>query len=423
MFVESQMLELKREVTEGLKKEVIAMANTSGGEIYIGIDDDGTVIGLAHAKQDMESISNMLRDNIRPDILICTSLQIVEHDEGDVIKLEVTRGPRRPYHLAAKGLKPSGVYLRHGTTVSMATEEAIRQMIIASDGTEYERMRCLNQSLTFSETTPVFDSEKLKLAKSQMRTLGMVDQDGYFTNLGLLLSDQCEHSIKCARYEGTTKLAFQDRREWTGSVIRQVNDAYAYIDLHNSRSVTFEGLTRVERSTYPEAAIREALVNAVVHRDYGYTGSILVHLFDDRIEIVSVGGLVHGLTVEDIELGVSESRNPRLANCFYKIKWIESYGTGLQRIRESYRGSEQQPSWHVSANAFVVTLPKLTFPTPHDHSPLDAWLADHADFTSRELEEYLGKSKSSVRSVLAQLVDRRIIERRGSGPKTTYHVI
>lgn len=422
MFEESPKLELKREITEGLKKEIIAFANSDGGEILIGIEDDGTVAGLENAHKDLETVSNILRDSIKPDILVHTFAEILTIDDKQVLKIEITRGSRRPYHLTSKGMKPSGVFVRHGTSASAASDEAIRQMIIESDGTQYENMRCINQSLTFNEANRIFEEEGLAFGKMQQRTLGIINSDNYYTNLGQLLSDQCEHSIKGARYKGVTKLDFQDRKEFNGSVIKQVDEAFAYLQLHNAASAEFNGLHRQDTTEYPVFALREALVNAVVHRDYSFSGSILIHIFDDRIEIVSVGGLVQGLTLQDIELGISQSRNPRLANCFYRMKWIESYGTGLQRIKESYQGSDKQPYWNVGPNSFVVVLPKIeSGDNSSQESPnLMQWIEEQGTFTSKELEDYLEKSKSFVRNLLKSLLNEQIIERIGKGRSTRY---
>ncbi|ALS77882.1 hypothetical protein AUO94_04130 [Planococcus kocurii] len=184
---------------------------SDGGEILIGIEDDGTVVGLTNAQKDVETVSNILRDSIKPDILVHSSAEILVIDGKEVVKIEITRGSRRPYHLGSKGMKPSSVFVRHGTSASAASDEAIRQMIIVSDGTQYENMRCLNQSLTFHETTQLFKAEGLAFGAIQQRSLGIINSDNYYTNLGQLLSEQYEHSIKAARYKGMTKLDFQDR--------------------------------------------------------------------------------------------------------------------------------------------------------------------------------------------------------------------
>ncbi len=421
---ESLTLEFKRELTDAIKREIIAFANTQGGELYIGVDDDGTIIGLDNADKVLESITSMLHDGIQPDILVHTFLEIIELEDKEVVKISIARGARRPYHLKAKGMKPSGVFIRYGTSVTNASEENIRQMIIESDGINYETMRSIQQELTFTEAGAVFNEQNIKFGPEQMRTLGLITDDGYYTNLGLLFSDQCEHTIKCARYLGNDKLEFQDRREFTGSILAQVEAAYEYLSLNNAKHAYFEGLKRIETESYPSYALREALINAVTHRDYSFSGSILIHLFQDRLELVSVGGLVKGLTLEDIELGISQSRNPKLANVLYRLKWIESYGTGLQRMKESYRGSAIQPFWTVGPNAFVVTLPKNNLSTPtEDNKILSDWLTQNKEFASKDLENYLNKSKGTVRKIIMELLQSGQIIRIGRGPKTRYKVI
>lgn len=421
---ESPTVEFKRELTDAVVHEVIAFANTQGGVLYIGIEDDGTVTGVPDAHKTLEAVSNKMHDNIQLDILVHLYLEVIELDEKEVIKIAVSRGTRRPYHLKKKGMKSSGVFIRYGTSVTNASEENIRQMIIESDGTNFETMRSIKQDLTFEEASHVFNQAKVKFGAEQQRTLGLLTDDDYYTNLGLLLSDQCEHSIKCARYLGNDKLEFQDRKEFSGSILAQVESVYEYLSLNNATSARFVGLNRIETESYPSPALREALVNAVTHRDYSFSGSTLIHLFQNRIEIVSVGGLVKGLTLEDIDLGISQSRNPMLANVLYRLKWIESYGTGLQRIKESYKESLERPYWTTSPNAFVMTLPKQKRTTPDaDENELEHWLSQRSEFTTKELEAYLNKSKGTVRKLIEQLIAERKVTRVGNGRTTRYRTL
>jgi ATP-dependent DNA helicase RecG len=422
-YKETVQIELKAELNESVKKEIIAFANTGGGKIYIGIDDDGNVIGLKNAKQDLESISNTIRDSIRPDISMHTSAYIKEVENKEIIVIEVSKGTKRPYHLTNKGLRSSGVFVRHGITSNPASEDAIRQMIIESDGGTFEKTRCLMQNLTFEYAEKVFKERGLIFKNAQYRTLGIVNEDGYFTNLGLLLSDQCEHSIKCAIYQGNNKLEFKDRKEFSGSILKQLDDSYEYINLQNRLESTFEGLSRIEMPSYPYFAIRETLINAVVHRDYSFSGSILIHIFEDRIEIVSVGGLVSGLTINDIFLGVSESRNKNLATCFYRLKLIESYGTGIQRIKESYKNFGVKPEFNISEHAFVVTLPNTSYKKevkPNEEKALEI-IKIRGKVARKELEEELGLSKSSATLILNKLLDEGEIIQKGNARNTTYH--
>ena len=362
-FSESSRLELKEIINNDFKKEIIAFANTDGGEIYVGVAKDGTVVGVENSERDMERISSMIHDGIHPDLIPFTTIETIKIDAKQLIHVTVSRGGRPPYHLTDKGLKPSGVYVRHGVVSVPASEEMIRDMIRQSDGLTYDRVRSMNQDLTFQFAEYYFKEKKVSFTEENKRTLGLTDSDGYYTNTALLLSDQCEHSIKCAVFEGTDKTRFKTRREFYGSVFKQLENVYEYISLINNVHADFIGLERVEHFDYPEYAIREALLNAIVHRDYDYSGSIIINIFDDRIEFVSIGGLVKGITLADILHGVSQSRNMVLANIFYRLKLVESYGTGIQRIMQSYSGNSS-PSFLTEASSFVTILPNQNYSVP-----------------------------------------------------------
>ena len=350
---ESEIIELKKEMTAEIKKEIVAFANTRGGTIYIGIEDDGTICGLENPKKAEQQISSMVHDSIKPDITMFISCNTKSINGKQIVEVIVQRGTARPYYLTDKGLKPSGVYVRVGNTSVPTTETSIRNMIIETDGTKFEEIRSLNQNLTFDYAIKEFRNRDIEFEESQKRTLEIVNSDGIYTNLGLLISDQCLHSIKIAVFEGIDKSVFKDRREFCGSVLKQLADSFEYIDLNNHTRATFLGLNRIDFKDYSDSVIREALLNAIIHRDYSFSGSILVSIFDNRIEIASLGGLVSGLSINDIMLGISQSRNEKLARIFYRLRHVESYGTGIGKICKDYDNTNLSPTFNVSNGAFL----------------------------------------------------------------------
>ena len=363
--MESKTIEYKREYTEDIKYAVIAFANTDGGKIYIGVDDEGHSCGVPEPDKVMLRVTNMIRDVIRPDVTMFTDCSVSEIDGNTVIIVTVIRGTARPYYLAAKGVRPEGVYVRQGSSSVPASETAILNMIKETSGDRYEDSRSLNQQLTFEKASSYFTKKGMDFGEAQMRTLNLIGEDKTFTNLAMLLSDQCVHTLKLAIFQGSQKTIFLDRREFSGSLLEQLEEAFSYIDLSNRTKAEFVGLERLDKRNYPPEAIREALLNAIVHRDYSISASTLISIFDDRIEFVSIGGLVQGISFDDIMLGVSVLRNPRLANIFYRLKLIEAYGTGILRIYESYAESEKKPKIEVSNNAFKITLPNTNFISEH----------------------------------------------------------
>jgi len=354
---EDKHTEYKREYTIDIKKEVVAFANSSGGIIYVGRDDKGKSYPLVDIEQTLTQITNNIRDNILSDVTM-----FIDYEIGiDEIKVIVQEGTNKPYYLKDKGLKPSGVYVRQGSSSVPASQEQIRNLIKLTDGEKFELTRSLDQELTFFAATKEFTSKDLALESRQMQTLGMISSDGLYTNLGLLLSDQCMHSIKFAVFNGTKKGHFKTRKEMNGSIFEQMRSAFDFLQLTNNLSATFSGLDRIEQYDYPEEAIREAMLNAIIHRDYSLSGSIIVNLYDDRIEFVSIGGLMPGLQTEDLFLGISQPRNEKLANVFYRLKHIEAYGTGLQRIMQYYDEFDVKPIIETTSGAFRLTLPNMNY--------------------------------------------------------------
>ena len=428
-YEESSQIELKREINVDFKKEIIAFANTDGGEIFIGVAKDGTIAGVHNADDVMAQVGNMIRDGIKPDLTAYTTIEALPEGDHKIIRIAVLRGTKRPYHLTDKGLKPGGVFIRHGVSSVPATDEVIRQMLRESDGAVFDRSRSANQDLTFTYAENYFNENKVGFNDSNKRTLGLVDADGYYTNAAMLLSDQCPYSIKCAVYDGTGKTNFKSRKEFFGSILKQADDVHEYVKLNNNLNSTFNGLKRVDRPDYPDYALREALLNAIIHRDYDYSGSTIINIFDNRIEFVSLGGLVKGITMEDVLGGVSQPRNSVVAAVFYRLELIEAYGTGIQRIMESYEDGSQKPSFRPAPASFVVTLPKMDYNAAaikngeisREELVMKAF-NERGEIARRDVELILGQSKFAAIQILNKFHADGIITKTGSARATKYRL-
>ena len=203
LFRESETVELKEVVVDDIKKEIIAFANCDGGKLYIGVRDDGTVIGLDNADSVSLQISNMVRDAIKPDITMFLHYETIVENGKNVVVVDIQRGTDRPYYLAKKGMRPEGVYVRQGYSSVPATDTAIRRMIKETDGDRFEAMRCLNQDLTFEATKKEFELRKTDFGPQQMRTLKLIDQDGLYYGIiasviGSVLGYVCTIFIEAA---------------------------------------------------------------------------------------------------------------------------------------------------------------------------------------------------------------------------------
>ena len=445
LFRESETVELKEVVVDDIKKEIIAFANCDGGKLYIGVRDDGTVIGLDNADSVSLQISNMVRDAIKPDITMFLHYETIVENGKNVVVVDIQRGTDRPYYLAKKGMRPEGVYVRQGYSSVPATDTAIRRMIKETDGDRFEAMRCLNQDLTFEATKKEFELRKTDFGAQQMRTLKLIDQDGLYSNLALLLSDQCVHTIKVAVFQGTDQTIFKDRREFTGSLMQQMNEVYDFIDFRNQTRATIEKLYRVDVSDYPEVAVREALLNLLVHRDYSFSASAFISIYEDRIEFVSIGGLMPGIDLEDVMVGISVCRNQDLANVFYRLHLIEAYGTGMGKIMKAYESMQVKPVIETTKNAFKIILPNInakyetenatvktksgTPVTVHTEKKLSdeeekilEYARKHGAITRNDVIGLLEVSASTAARVIRKMVKTNLLEQKGKARNTHYTI-
>lgn len=439
-YQESETVELKSVVVDDIKKEIIAFANSDGGTLYIGVRDDGEVIGLDDSDGAALQVSNMVRDSIKPDITMFLHYKTIEEDGKRIIEIHVQRGTDRPYYLAKKGMRPEGVYVRQGYSSVPATDSAIRRMIKETDGDRFETMRCLDQELTFEAAEKEFQLRQVEFGPQQMRTLKLMDHDGLYSNLALLLSDQNPQSIKVAVFQGTNQMIFKDRREFGGSLMKQMNEVYEYIDLHNQTRATIEKLSRIDVRNYPVIAVREALLNLLVHRDYSFSASALISIYDDRMEFVSIGGLMPGIDLEDVLAGLSVCRNQNLANVFYRLHLIEAYGTGLTKIMETYEDVSEKPIISTTKNSFKITLPNINakyetkaVPAPtanvssmsvlksdsNEQRVLD-YVREHGAITRPETEELLDISASTASRLIKKMVKAGLLLRHGKARSIRY---
>lgn len=429
---EDKNTEFKKEYTEEIKRTIIAFANTEGGTLYVGIGDNGDIIGIADTDAVMLRITSIIHDTIKPDVSMFTDISVIELEDKPIIKISVNRGTSRPYYLGAKGIRPEGVLIRQGAATVPASESAILKMIKDTAGDSYENERSLNQQLTFKYTSDLFNKKNVPFGETQKKTLALYSTDGTYTNLALILSDQCVHTIKAAVFEGTQKTIFKDRREFSGSLLSQINEAYDFINQFNHIHAGTEGLYRVDKRDYPPDAVREALLNAVVHREYSYAASTLISIFDDRIEFVSVGGLVQGITKNDIMLGVSVTRNRGLADIFYRLRLIEAYGTGIPKIMESYKEHVRKPEIVTSDNAFKISLPNLNAvyeqETPSDavlnsnESAILELLRNHKILSRSQIQDAVGISQTTAIVTLGNLIKAGYILKSGKASQTKYRL-
>ena len=299
----------------------------------------------------------------------------------------------------------------------------------------YEDMLSVLQDMTFQDAESCFGMHGQTLNPDVMKRLCITENNGRFTNLALLLSDQCMHSIKLTVFRGTGNAVLQERVELHGSLLSQLKDAYAFLDRLNQKQIAFCGLSQVEQRSYPEEAVREGLVNAMLHRDYRFKDATLINIYDDRIEFVTLGGLIDGITVSDLKLGISVLRNPKLVYVFSELQLIGAYGTGIAAINESYSGQYRTPQIESSEHAFRLTLPNRNYKAERPFTHLSPPYRKQEDdrekqildltrskgyISRKDIETALHVSQSMAILILRKMTEKGLLIKEGAGKNRLY---
>lgn len=432
-MIENQTYERKREYNQKAKNSILAFLNTDGGTLYLGIADDGSVYGI-DGDIDLETrkITSGFRDAVTPDPSGYFKVETEKREGKYIIVVTVERGTAIPYCYAVHGLVPQGVYVRVGSNTVMATREHIRKMIKDNGTGQFISELSIEQNLTFEYADNIFAERDVMFGREQKQSLGLFLPDGRYTNLALILSDQCPHTTKAAIFEGLNKDKFKDRKEFTGSLFKQIEDVHSYLHVFNRVRGTFEGLYRIDHPDYPDVAIREAYVNSLIHRDYYIEGSVLVSMFDNRLEFMSLGGAMPGVTYDLMLAGVSVTRNEKLAQIFYRLNIIEAFGTGIPRIYGAYEESAAKPEIPVIDGGFLIRIPNMNYNITEEDAGGKATSQTNEQrildifsdcFNKKEAADVLGISVSGAYKLLQRMTAQGLLAAHKEGKQWVYSSI
>ena len=295
----------------------------------------------------------------------------------------------------------------------------------------FEKLCSLNQELTFNYAEMIFKNSNISFRDFQKRE-GIVGKDNLYTNLGLLLSDQCAHTLKVSIFEGKGKETFKDEKEFKGSLLKQFIESFDYISLLNKAEGTVKGISKKDEKICPIEAIKEVLLNAIIHRKYSFGGSTLVNIYEDRIEFLSLGEIVSELSLDAIMLGISQPRNEKLANVFSKLSLTKICGIGIPKIFSIYEKYNIKPTINFKKGIFQVILPKIDYnskvkenikeqllPLSDEHKKIINFLGQGLK-SRKEIQEYteLGQTKTTIK--LRELSKLGIIRKIGGGKNIKY---
>lgn len=429
---ESKYIEYKSGYTKTLLKTISAFANYHDGHILIGVDDDGTAVGVHNAEDVRLSVENAVNDAVKPRPYY--EIHEEMHGGKKIIVIKVYKGDHTPYTINNKA------YKRMDTSSVQVDRHAFEELILLGRNMSFETLPSENQRLSFN---------KLEEKLVQALNVGHVTEDllvtlrlknnEQFNHAAALLSDTnplASSSVRLIAYDDESVLNIRDRQELKNiSVLEQFDRCMEFYRKHINISEIIKGSYRETVEEIPLVAYREAVANGIVHRDYSRPVDLRIEIFANRVEIVSPGGLPVGISENEyIEGRVSIPRNQVLADIFFRLKIIEKLATGIRRIKEHYRDHEVKPKFEINENSIVVILPKTNQPEANAYRPMepDAYelneneqliyrLLEAGNALSRSaIEEGLGLKKSQTIDLLSHLRELNLVAQIGRGRSTKY---
>ena len=421
---ESNRIEYKRELVDSLERNVVAFLNCrDGGLIYIGVDDQsGETVGLDDVDGVQLKIKDRLKNNISPSILGLFDV-IHETDNGkDRIKIILASGPEKPYYLRKKGMSEKGCFVRVGSAVEPMPQRMVEDLFASRTRNTIVKIKAPRQDLSFEQLKIYYDGAGFELGEKFAVNLELLTESGDFNYLAYLLADHNSNSIKVAKYAGTDRVDLIESNEYGYcSLIKATKQVLDKLELENRTQTQITSKERIDRRLFNAVAVREAVINAIVHNDYSNEVPPKFELFDDRLEITSVGGIPQGLSQSEFFCGYSVPRNKDIMRIFKDMELVEYLGSGMPRILKAY-----------SQDAFIFTenFIRMAFPvdvtgglmsgsiggairlTPRQKEILNLIRSD-GKISYRSMAKALEINESAVLKHINNLKEKGVLERVG----------
>ena len=426
-------------------KSVSAFANCIGGILIFGVSDNDELVGLADVRRVSEVISEQIKQKLDP--VPQTVLEIRHEDGKDFVLLKVSAGQETPYYYVADGNRIA--YVRIGNESVPADANRLKQLVLKGSGKTYDSLPSgyMFSDLSFAKFRSVYKMRTgTELTDSDFISFGLMEANGILTNAGVLLADDSpmrQSRLFCTHWNGLDKasgiMEASDDKEYGGCLISLLQNGEEFIKNNTKKSWMKTSDGRTELPDYPERAVLECLVNALIHRDYSDVGSeVHIDIYDDRLEIYSPGGMPDGSVVQDLDIDnvPSKRRNPVIADIFNRMNYMERRGSGFKKIKQDYTASvnyteEKTPKFYSTASSFFVTLYNLNYEKVADkvtHKVADKVthklnetqtellriIKEKPSLTIREMAAILKMSPSGIRKNLYILRDNGYLEHIGS---------
>ena len=412
---ETRTLEFKETITNTFLKTVSAFSNYDGGTIYFGIDDDGNIKGLKDVKQACLDIENKINDSISPQPNYTMEIQ----NNDQTIKLTVKSGIQKPYLYKSKAFK------RNDTATIKADTLELSRLILEGKNISFEELPCRQQELSF-EILHRKLKEHIQIEafnQDTLRTLNLYDNNNGYNNAAAILADTNHFpGIDIVKF-GENISIIQKRATFENRSILEVYEKSIDVFRDYYQYEVIQGADREKVEKIPEAAFREAIANALIHRAWDIESQIRVLMFDDRIEVISPGGLPSRITEEEYLSGkLSVLRNRNLANVFYRLGFVEIFGTGITRIKHLYEEGLIKPDFEVSENTIKIVLPvfEKNLNLTENEQTVYKFLSKTMLKPISEIAPYVPFGRSKTTQLLKGMEQKGIVVVEGKGRGTKY---
>ena len=426
-LIESHRVEYKQSLTDTFEKEVVAFLNYhEGGIIYIGVNKDGKIVGCQNADETQLKIKDKLKHNISPSCMGLFEVILETIEDKSVIKIIIASGRETPYYIKKNGMSEKGCYIRVGSSSEPMSQNMIEDLFAKRVRNSLGNIKSRRQDLTFEQLKIYYEEKGLKLNEKFASNLELLTVDGYYNYVAYLMSDTNGTSIKVAKYAGTNKVDLIENNEYGYcSLIKATKRVLEKLEIENKTAALITSTTRKEQPLWNKVALREAVINAIVHNDYTTENPPVFEIFSDRIEITSTGGLSIIKNIDDFFSGYSNPTSRELMRIYKDLELVEHLGSGLNRILEVYDKDSFVIKQNYMKNIFYKNETLLNGVVSGVVSggvngvvtELLEFIAKNPGMRANELSKHIDIPLRSVQRWLKQLKDENKIEFQGA-PKT-----
>ena len=439
--IEDSRTEFKVKLVDDLEESVIAFLNKDGGDIYIGIDDNGNVVGL---KNNMDLLQRKVKDKIissvEPSVLGLFDLEVLEKDDKKYLKITIAKGYDTPYHIKGMGMTPDSCFIRVGSSNERMDEHLINKMFRERTKDSLKNIVSPRQDLTFTDLKIYYAEKGFDVGDNFEKQLDFFTKDGKYNYVAYLLADSNRVSIKVAKYAGDDVDELMENYEFGDCSL--IKATYRVLEKFRTENKVYAKITypeRIEQSMYDYTAVREAVINAIVHNDWATEYPPKFEFFSDRLEISSFGGIQSEFTEEEFLQGYSAPKNPELMRVFRDLELVEHLGTGIRRILKRYDKSIYhfyphfiRVSIKYNQNEFEYDNKINTNDSKLDYSKSElnniqkgiiGLMLDRPKITQEEMSNLLGVTPRTIRNHIKYLIDNDYIERVGANKNGKWKVV